>query len=301
MINFQSMKTGVALATIGLIVLLSSTSTLDREAKNDYESLFQRALVTFAMARTLNGVISTLQGTELALQPAGVGVTLTPGEMLDPVNDLVERFSWIMLSATVSLGVQNILLDVSDWWAVRALIGLVSLMLVIALLRRHFKSPMASTLLTRVFLLLVLIRFAAPLAILANEQLYQLFLIERYEESVEVISATGSELSRVGLEEAERTVSPDSEGGDGILDRMGQAMGAFSESMDLQARVEGARRLAAQAIEHLIHLSVLFVLQTGVLPVTFLWIFIKLAGLVMTRPGRFPVSTRETEAREVLS
>ena len=94
-----------------LVAVLAVTPVLDQRAAQNYESLFQRALVTFALARTLNGVISAVQGTEVALQPAGVGVTLTPGELLDPVNDLVERFSWLMLGATVSLGVQQVLLE----------------------------------------------------------------------------------------------------------------------------------------------------------------------------------------------
>ena len=81
--------------------------------------MFERAFITFALARTLNGVISAVQGTKLALQPAGVGVTLTPGEVLDPVNDLIERFSWIMMAATLSLGVQQVLLEVAQWWGVR--------------------------------------------------------------------------------------------------------------------------------------------------------------------------------------
>ena len=74
-----------------LVGVLSVTPFMDNRAAGDYEQLFQRAFVTFALARTINGVISVVQGTEVALQPAGVGVTLTPGEILDPVNDLVER------------------------------------------------------------------------------------------------------------------------------------------------------------------------------------------------------------------
>ena len=93
-----------------LAAALSMTSFVDQRAEIEYEKLFQRALITFALARTINGVISVVQGTEIALQPAGVGVTLTPGEILDPVNDLIERFSWIMMGATVSLGIQNVML-----------------------------------------------------------------------------------------------------------------------------------------------------------------------------------------------
>ena len=60
------------------------------------ENALKNALVTFAVARTLNGVISAAQGTEVALEPGGVGVVLSVGEVLDPINDLIERFSAVI-------------------------------------------------------------------------------------------------------------------------------------------------------------------------------------------------------------
>lgn len=37
------------------------------------------------------------QGTELSIEPMGVGVILTLGELLDPLNDLIEQFSNVLL------------------------------------------------------------------------------------------------------------------------------------------------------------------------------------------------------------
>jgi hypothetical protein len=62
----------------------------------------KRALVSFATARALNGVISVVQGTEIVAQPLGVGVTLTPGQLLAPINELVKHFSDLMLAASMS-------------------------------------------------------------------------------------------------------------------------------------------------------------------------------------------------------
>ena len=128
----------VALLTLG--ALFSAVSIVDQQAAARYEGMFQRALVTFALARTLNGVISAVQGTELALQPAGVGLTLTPGEILDPVNDLVERFSWIMLAATVSLGVQQVLLDISGSLAVKVMASIACLAVLFLVLRGRARA-----------------------------------------------------------------------------------------------------------------------------------------------------------------
>lgn len=88
-----------------LAVAAAFTGVLDDVGRETAEQAFSRALVTFAIARTLNGVISVAQGTEVAVEPAGVGVNFAPGEVLDPINDLVERFSSVMLVATSVLGV----------------------------------------------------------------------------------------------------------------------------------------------------------------------------------------------------
>ena len=68
-------------------------------------------MIAFGLARALNGAISVIQGTELELHPAGVGVSFAPGQLIDPINDLVERFSWLMLASSTSLGVQKILMS----------------------------------------------------------------------------------------------------------------------------------------------------------------------------------------------
>ena len=163
-----------------LAVILSSLTSVDRVAEADHKALFQRALITFALARTLNGVISAVQGTELALQPAGVGVTLTPGEILDPVNELVERFSWIMLGATLSLGIQQVFLDVGQWWGFRVVVAVLGLLWFWARMskatRPHSLLGNCEQTLLRVFIIVFFLRFAVPVALLANEALYWLFL-----------------------------------------------------------------------------------------------------------------------------
>jgi hypothetical protein len=264
-----------------LVVAVSSLTSVDRYAEGEYEHLFQRAFITFALARTLNGVISAVQGTELALQPAGVGVTLTPGEVLDPVNDLIERFSWIMLGATISLGVQQVLLDVGQWWGVRLLVALLAVGWLWLRLRGTSAGPDtgkrgAEKTLLRVLIVVLFIRFAVPVAIIANEALYRLFLETRYVESTQVIEAAGDELeqhSRSGEAGAEDADSPEEPG---FLESLGRSFANTGEALDFRQRLESMRARAADLVEHLIQLSVVFILQTGILPIAFLWIFLQL-------------------------
>jgi hypothetical protein len=255
-----------------LAVALAVTPLVDRHAATDCEQLFQRAFITFALARTINGVISVVQGTEVALQPAGVGVTLTPGEILDPVNDLVERFSWIMLGATISLGVQNVLLEVSAWWLIQGLVALLAAWLVIRLWYPAQGGRVSLALLNRVFLLLLFIRFAVPVMLIANDMVYQLFLESRYQESTEVITVAGRELEQLSRETS--TQSP-AAGEGGVLDAIANAWNSTVDAVDIAGRFEHLRARAGAIIEHLVQLSVVFILQTALLPVAFLWIFLQ--------------------------
>jgi len=255
-----------------LAVILSLTPFVDQRAATDYEQLFQRAFITFALARTINGVISVVQGTEVALQPAGVGVTLTPGEILDPVNDLVERFSWIMMGATISLGIQNVLLDVSAWWLIQALVAVFAAWMLIRLWYPGQGSKMQRVILKRVLLMLLFLRFAVPVMLIANDMLYQQFLEHRYEQSTEVITLAGKELEQL---RSETSVEEADVADDSMLESIARAWNDSVESIDLSGRLERMQAQAAQIIEHLVQLSVVFILQTGLLPVAFLWIFLE--------------------------
>jgi len=259
-----------------LTVVLSTLTSVDRVAEEKYESLFHRAFITFALARTLNGVISAVQGTELALQPAGVGVTLTPGEILDPVNDLVERFSWIMLGATLSLGIQQVLLDVGQWWGLRALVAVLGLLWLWVRVSRSIRSQSASApaeqLLLRVFIIALFIRFAVPMALIANEALYTLFLESKYQESTRVIETAGTEIEDV----SGRPVIEDSNDQAGLIETLERVLDNTRETLDIRQRVEYISERAADLVEHLIQLCVVFILQTGILPIAFLWLFLQL-------------------------
>jgi hypothetical protein len=272
-------------ALLLLLVALSTITSIDRYAEREYEALFQRAFITFALARTLNGLISAVQGTELALQPAGVGVTLTPGEVLDPVNDLVERFSWIMLGATISLGIQQVLLDVGQWWGLRMLVAALGLAWLWLRLRRatageNEQAPGGAAAfektLFQVFIVVLFVRFAVPVAVIANEVLYELFLESRYQQSQQVIESAGADLEQASAQMPDAEADADAEA-PGLFESLGRSLSGTRDALDFKQRLESIRQRAGEVIEHLIQLSVVFVLQTALLPIAFLWLFLQLA------------------------
>ena len=167
--------------TMALLVTLSFGGNADKAGQEYTETGFKRALITFASARAINGLISVAQGTEVAIQPGGIGAVLTPGEILDPINDLVEQFSQVMLFSTVVLGMQKILIEISGWvWFSVLLVCVVLFCLATLWLPGLFASRTQRFALGLAGILLLL-RFLVPVAAIANEAVFDLFLAPGYE------------------------------------------------------------------------------------------------------------------------
>lgn len=94
---------------VALVAAVAWIKPLEAPASETLDAAMKKAFITFATARALNGGISLLQSGQVSVQAVG-GVSFNPGEVLDPINDLVEQFSNVMLAATVALGIQKVLL-----------------------------------------------------------------------------------------------------------------------------------------------------------------------------------------------
>ena len=141
------------------LLLLSHLKTLDAHGLSVTEQGLSRALVTFGVSRGLNGVISVVQGTEVAVEPVGIGMTFTPGQILDPVNDLVERFSTIVLVAGTAFGLQRVALEVTAANAYLWLTSIVVLLALILLWVRKGIAPWLKTLVMRAAVVLLIVRY----------------------------------------------------------------------------------------------------------------------------------------------
>jgi hypothetical protein len=246
-------------AAVAVAVAFAWRAPLDAAATQQVDSGLKRALLSFASARALNALISAVQGTEVALEPAGVGVVFTPGQVLDPVNDLVEQFSDLMLAASVSFGVQRMLISIGAYWVVSLALSLAALGWALAYLRTR---PVPGWL-SRILVVLLMIRFAVPVVAIGSEKLFEKFMAADYSASQQAIDATSTRLGRLDPPPAAPAESQ------GMLDRM---KGWWSQNGDVKLRFEQLKQAAEHATENIIRLIVIFLLQTLVIPLLLLWI-----------------------------
>jgi len=239
----------VALSAV--ILALSFGGTLDDRGRRIVDDAFSQALVVFGTAKTLNGVISLAQGTEVGPP----GVTIAVGEVLDPVNDLVERFSWIMLASITSLGIQTIFMNI----VTDALFNYLLLAFVIAynlwLFFRFSRDEKPRNLFFRLAVIMVFLRFSVPLMSVANDLVYTHFVQQEY--------------NIVELDKGITAISDDI----GTFKKSGFSL---FDSDYYAEQINAYKAEANEAGDRIVKLIIAFVFQTIVFPLLFLFLLYKL-------------------------
>ena len=267
-----------------LVAALAASGFADSRSDTYADEAFKRALVTFAIARSLNGVISVAQGTEVAVEPGGVGVNFTVGQILDPINDLVEQFSSVMLVAASSLGLQNVLLSMTGWWGVTIALVLAALFLIAANWWPGGAKSATTTLAIRIFLFAAFLRFALPVLIIGTHIVFNTFLANEHDAATTILEATSSEIEEISQQEFATDSDPTEMG---LIDRLGEMWSSSVAQLDVSGRIERLKDSASNASEQIVRLIVIFVMQTIILPLAFLWLFVEGLKGIAGRAARF--------------
>jgi hypothetical protein len=262
-------STRLVLAVFVLLsLLLAATGMADRSGREYLNNSMKRTLVTFGIARTINGVISVAQGTEVAIEPAGIGVNFAPGEILDPVNDMIERFSWVMLSASASLGLQQLLSELSQWFPVTLIYAVSGFGLLLVLLLYSRTPDGVRLFVLRLFVLLTIARFLIPVVSLTAESIHSGFLEPRYDAAVAKLESASD---RIGsLNEATLPGQRQQESGS-VLDSLRQLVDSAQASLDIEERLNKYKEVASEITNTSVELIVIFLFQTLLLPLAVVW------------------------------
>ncbi len=262
-------------------LVLAHLPWLGNLAEDYTEQGIKRALVTYAVTRSLNGIISVAQGTEVAVSPAGVGVTFTPGEILDPINDLVERFSWVVLASGTSLGIQRLLLEMTS---TPMLTWLLTSVIAVSLLLLWFYKPLQQEKRTwglhfnRFLVLLILLRFSIPLIALINEALYMGYMQPRYEQAQQQLEQASGQIREISEATQPESVSLEDQG---LLEKAEQWFSKTRQTLDIDKQMDSLKQSAEDVSQQIINMLVVFIVQTIIFPLFFLWLIIRSGRYLM--------------------
>ncbi len=229
-----------------VIIYFATFAKLNTEANSRINSSFKQALGVFATVKALNGVISLVQGTQVGPP----GVTISIGEILDPINDLVERFSWIMLASLTSLGIQKILMNIVVFKGFEILL-ICSLMISnILVFFKFIKYQQSKIFFFKFTILLIFLRFSIPFMAMANEYVYLNFVKQDYniEKSQRVIVSAKNDISKFDDKKA-----------------------SYFSTDYYKNKMQEFKVSALETSDHIVDLIIVFVFQTMLFPILFLW------------------------------
>lgn len=229
--------------------------TLAAAGEQALEDNLAQATAVFATARVIDAAVSVAQTVEVS---AGLGIQ--PGQVLDPVNDLIERFSTMMLGATIVLGGAVLLVKAGDMLGLALLLPVGLLLVALALVLPGALSFFTRRLGTFLLFAALVLKVGVPLVVLGSVALSTHLLDPSIAEAQQRLDALSLVAAPV----------PAEGGAGGIMDRLrslGDATGAVS------------RMVAAMGdlADIVIDLTIAYVAKIVLLPLLLFWILGRMA------------------------
>ena len=266
------------------VLLLSLSLGIDESAKEIQTEAFNRALAAFGLAKGLNMVISLLQGTELSFTPVGVGLNFSIGEILDPFNDMVERFSWVMLASTVSLGIQKIILELSSGTYLQISLVLSAFVSGVFLWKKQFENSMFFSLALKLFALLLLLRFSAVLFIYSTEMLHNAVLKTKYVDSTKIVLVTKVELDDL---HKKNVILVKDQKDDSFFSGISSKYDKILDNINISKQLEAMQSSIDEASKNIITLITIFIFESIVLPLLYFWFLVSAIKLIFRSDFKF--------------
>ena len=243
-----------------LSLCLALSFTIDDNAKKLVDDSFKQSVIVFGSAKALNAVISLAQGTQINLP----FVTVAVGEILDPINDLVEQFSLVMLASMVSLGIQKILLNFVTTDIYNYLLFTSIIIFNFWLFKRFTNDEKLRNLFFKITFILLFLRFAIPMMAYVNEVSYNYFVKPQYniEELNKDILEVKDNVSKINQETI--TQKQDSSFFNKVLEKF--------DSSYYEKKVNEYKDAVDNSSQYIIDLIIVFIFQTIFLPIIFLFL-----------------------------
>ena len=201
----------LTIAAVALtLTAFSFHGALDGFAREQIAETTNESIGIYGVSRAINALVSVLQTSQINVP---LLASAQVGQMLDPVNDAIERLSSIVVWAVGSLFVQRILLEVAASPVFKWLLCSIALVTIAVLLLMEwgrFRMRCLQVLgvsdtslercrdwVVRVFVVAAVFRFIIPLFIGASFLLSQMFLESGIAKNLEQLSLLKTQVTNV--------------------------------------------------------------------------------------------------------
>jgi len=185
----KSKSTALVLLSSALFFAASfiNIPVTDKLADDYFSESIKAATVAYATARGVNAVVSVVKESHLELAPAGVGISIAAGQVLDPIDDMTERLSSVLVTAIASLGIQKIGFEVSEAISFKGIALILLITIPLLWMNSTATSPLLKPLL-KLSLILLLLRFMLPASALISDSLYTGWLEPSISDAMQKLS-----------------------------------------------------------------------------------------------------------------
>lgn len=238
--------------------------TVDEQAVEHTNDALLRAATAYGVARGINALVSVIQDSQVNVAVASLAL----GQVLDPLNDIILRFSLVAMVAMASLGIQKVLITLAPWTGQYLLLPpLLFLLLLLVWLGGKAGSRLVMWC-ARLALLFVILQLSMPAVSLVNHAVYATLLDPQYQEAIQGLRNEQEALASEGVT---------GEDGGGWWGRVWQTL-SISQ---MRERVDRLKNRTGDVVDHCVSLTVVFVLHSLLLPVGLLWLLLRLTGWVL--------------------
>jgi len=243
------------------------TDTYFREA-------ITKAGVAYATCRVINASVSIIKDSSLQLEPAGVGISLAVGQALDPIDDMTERLSDVLVTAITSLGVQKLAYEISVSFVPRMLSIFLFALSILLWFENERLTSLQKTI-TRFIVLLIIARFCLPISSVADEYLQEHFFADQISGANERLAVGSAELDKLKDLSLPET--------DGVLGTIENSASFLKQkTTEFRNAFVATVTNTGDIIENLLKLTYLYVgiflIQVVILPLLSFWFLVKTAN-----------------------
>ncbi|MCK4534781.1 MAG: hypothetical protein KAT81_04560 [Syntrophobacterales bacterium] len=263
--------------TVAIFLLFSSglrLPFLDKTTDVYFREAISKAGIAYATCRAINASVSIIKDSSLQLEPAGVGISLAVGQALDPIDDMTERLSDVLVTAIASLGIQKLIYEMS----VSLVPPVLSILLLLLSALVWFKNERIQhfqKFIIRFSVIIIIARFCLPVSSVANEFIHQHFFAKQISETRETLALGTADLDKLteySLPEV-----------DGVLGTISNSSSFLKrKSIELKDALVTTASNMESIVENLLTLTFLYVgiflIQVIILPLLVFWIFVKVAN-----------------------
>ncbi len=262
---------------------------IDRHAEAYFSDAMQKAGLAYATVRVINASVSVIKDSEVQLEPGGVGLSLAAGQIVDPIDDLSERLSDVLITAIASLGVQRLLFEIGISLAPPLLACLMAILAGLIWLDRWGIDRLCK-LLVAINIIVITARFFLPLSSLLNDFLYKNFFLDDIKQTRQNLA-----LATVELEKLKEIHLPEM---NGIAETLKNST-AFLKMKTIQFKdaLVAITHDMGDIVVNLLKLTWLYIgimlLQVIVLPLAMFWLLFKLLNTLFSL--HYPLSFVRTD------